>query len=102
MIALMLSCACPIVGAACVQHTDPDPPAAIGTTEPTAVLDAPDGEDEEVSLATLGQCLDAGRRGPEAREAFCRSLPDPSRGSCWSKVHSRIAWDIWCAITFSA
>lgn len=60
------------------------------------------GNGSAVCLATRGECLDAGRRGPEARENFCRSLPDPPRASCWPRVHSRIEWDIWCAITFPA
>jgi hypothetical protein len=89
----MLCLVGPLVAASCLQSAEDMPDTADTDVRVSEV-------DEAASLRTYRECLVAGRRGPEAREAFCRSLPDPPRGSCWSKVHSRIAWDIWCGLTF--
>ena len=38
-----------------------------------------------VSAASQQQCVDACRKGIEAIEAFCRTIPDVrARGACWA------------------
>ncbi len=100
---IAVSLCCVLVTASCAENendAEDKPSTELFVESALDDFEGP-GYGWETPLATQSECFDAGRRGPEAREAFCRSLPDPPRGSCWSKVHSRIAWDIWCAITFS-
>jgi hypothetical protein len=57
-----------------------------------------EGADQQTTLA---ECYAVARTGTTSREAFCRTVPDEKRGSCWSHVHdSPIAWTGWCTWNF--
>lgn len=50
-----------------------------------------------VSAASQQQCVDACRKGIEAIEAFCRTIPDArARGACWAARFSMNACIGFC------
>ncbi len=92
---------------------DPDFGAGIGSEPPAGdfgaappsggAADAPGGSSTgepgtESSFSRLTLCLLLCRTRPEAKEAFCRSQPEPDvRARCFSKTReSCTSWTGWC------
>jgi hypothetical protein len=54
------------------------------------------------TLATLKECIAAGKGGTSAREQFCRSVPSDKARACWSRIYvSVVEWIGWCSWNFS-